>query len=302
MSSRLLRNIWLKVSALMLAIVTWWSVQYSIKTTEAFEYHIRLVLLPNVVEKNISPKRFAVTVSGPNETVKAFRNVKHEYIIDLTKKREGKSLLRTIDRSRIELLPKLTIKSLSHKNINIDLDLLVQRELQVEVDSVGNPAPGFDVIEKFARPSRVFLELPQEASENVSTITTAPINITDLSFTVVDRVALIHPLDKTKRLPTFVDATIIIKPKIIERKYDDIPLLIMRPPDDSREVNIDNDKISVTLRGRADIMETFDKAGIVVYIDITKHKAGEYDLVPSAEAIEGIISIKPESVKYTINP
>ena len=302
MSSRLLRNIWLKISALALAIVTWWSVQYSIVTTEAFEYHIRLVLPPNVVEKNIYPKTFTVTVSGPNETVKAFRNVKHEYTIDLTEKREGKSLLLDIDRSSIELLPKLTIKSLSHKNINIDLDILVQRELQVEVDMVGNPAPGFDVTEKFARPSRVFLELPQEASESLSTIMTAPINITDLSSTVIGRVALIHPLNKTKRLPTSVDATIIIKPEIIERKYDDIPLLIMRPPDDNREINIDNDRISVTIRGRADIMETFDKAGITVYLDITKQKAGEYDLVPSVEAIEGIISIKPESVKYTINP
>jgi hypothetical protein len=302
MATRLLRNIWPKAAALVLAILTWWGVRQTIETTEVFDYQVRLVLSPDVVVSSISPKVFEVTISGPNETIRAFHNLKHEYVIDLTETREGKTLLATIDSTRIELLPELVIESFSHEAINIELDVLVQKELPVVLEITGEPAPGYAVGETFVLPSHKLLELPQEAAKGISQISTAPIDVTDRSETIVDRAGLVDPIDKTKRLETYVDVTILIEPELIDKEFNDIPVLLMRSPDDDRDVTIENDKISVTLRGRADIMETFDKSDIKVYIDITEQKAGEYDLAPLVEPIEGIVSVKPDAVRYAINP
>ncbi len=302
MGPRLLRNIWLKVLALVLAILTWWGIRQTIETTGVFEYQVRLVLSPDVVVSSIFPKVFEVTISGPNETIKAFHNLKHEYVIDLTETREGKILLAAIDRSKVELLPELVIESFSHEGINIKLDILVQKELPVKLDITGEPAPGYAVGDTFVLPSHKLLKLPQEAAKGISEISTAPIDVTDKFETIVDKVALVDPLDNTKRLEVFVDVTILIEPEMVDKEFNEIPILLMRSPDDNRDVTIENDKISVTLRGRADIMETFDKSNIKVYVDITDQKAGEYDLAPLVEPIEGIISVKPESVRYAINP
>ena len=304
MASRIFRNIWLKISALILAVLTWWGVHNSMETSESFTYTVRLFLPPNIKAKEVSPETFRVTVTGPNEAVKAFRSTRHIYIIDLGTVKENETAIRIvdIDQTAIDIPPSLSIAALSDEKVTITLDPLVQKELVVECDITDKPAPGYVIVGKSIRPSRIPWELPFKDSKSISRIMTAPVSVSAATANVVDRLALVDPLDSTKRLNVYVDVTIIIQPDFIEKEFKDIPITVLRSPNDRREVLLESEKISVTLRGRRDIMETFDKTKLKVFLDITKQEAGDFDLQPIVQPVEGVASIKTESVKYTIKP
>ena len=308
MASRIFRNIRLKIFALLLAIVTWWGVQRSMETTENFTFKVVIELPPDVEDVkilSIKPEKFTVTVSGPIETIKAFRYLEHKYVMDLKDITEGKSLRRPIRDSRIQLLPKMKVVSLSPQDIDIDLDKFIQKGFPVEVQTTGDPAPGYRVTgEEFVSPRRIFLNVPRRKIGSTDVIKTAPIDITGGTANIHDKVALIDPLDKEQKrtLPILVDVVIFIRPELVEKKFESIPVHVMRRSGDMREVTVEDENISVTIRGRADIMETFDKSKIRIYIDITDQAPGEYTEVPIAEHIDGIESIVPESVKYEIKP
>jgi hypothetical protein len=304
MGSRLFRNIWLKVSALLLAVLTWWSVHNSMETSEDFTYNVRLLLPPNIKAKVVTPALFIITVSGPNENVKAFHSVKHEYLIDLTTFKGSETTVQVIeiDKSAMGIPPTLSIKAVSNQKITITLDPLIQKELKVECDITDKPAPGYIITGKSVRPSHLMRELPSKDAKSIDSIKTVPITVSAATTSINDKVALIDPIDSEKRLDVFVDVLINIEEDLREIEVKDIPVLVLKSPADKKQVILETNRISVTLRGRKDIIETFDKAKLLAFLDVTKQQEGEYNLQPLVFPIEGITQVKTESVKYTIKP
>ena len=301
MWSRLTRNIWLKLSALALALLTWFTVRNSIETTEDFVFEVKPDLPTDIVATDISPRVFTVTAFGPAGTIKTVREFKHDHVIDLKNVHGQRTIELSITPKDITGLPGLQIKRISPDKVTIDLDVVIRKNLEVEADVVGAPAPGYTVTGKSVRPSRVFLEMPKQTADKLTEVKTAPVNIEGAKSTVVVRVPLIDPVTPSKTLESYdVQVSVEIRPEIVEKKLEDIPVFIMRSPDDKRTVTLDKKKIAVTVRGRADIMETLDVSAIQVYVDITGQSDGTYNLQPSVKPIEGIISITPELVSYTI--
>jgi hypothetical protein len=304
MFSRLFKNIWLKISALLLAVLTWWGVHNSMETSEDLIYRVRLNLPPNINAKDISPSQFVVRVSGPNEAVKAFRAANHEYLIDLSTFKGDEATIQVIEinRSAIEIPLSMSIQDIPNPKIRITLDPLIQKELRVECNITDKPAPGYLLTGKLVRPSRITRVLPSKDAKTITKIWTVPITVSAATTSIIDRVALIDPLDPSRTLDDFVDVIITIEPDLAEKSFKDIPVLVLHSPEDKREVILDSVKISVTLQGRRDIIETLDKSKLLVFLDITKQEAGEYDLQPSIQPLEGISFTKKDSVKYTIKP
>ena len=302
MASRIFKNIWLKITALILAFLTWLGVHYSMEMTESFIYTVQVMLPSNVKAKEVYPEAFSVSVSGQNEAIKEFRSLKHVYIIDLSSIKEDEAVKRiiSIDKNLLNIPSSLKINSISDDKINILLDPLVQKELTVECDIVDKPAPGYIISGISVRPSRIPMILPSKEAISISKIMTVPISVSSSTSSIVDRVALVNPLDPSKRLDLFADITIVIQPDFLEIEFKDIPVAILCAPNDKREIILNSDKISVTLRGRRDAMETFDKSKIKVYLDVVKQEEGDFELQPVVQPIEGISIIKVQPVRYTI--
>ncbi len=300
-------NYELKLIAFVLAIVTWWLIRGEITKETSYPIAVEVKIPENMILREQSAKEVEVTIRGPNEVIKGPRTEETitldltEEAKDIEKEKGTATIIKTIDEKNIPIPRRTKLVSHSPEKIKVTIDILVKRWLPIEVTTLGSPADGYsvDMTRTTARPSIYTFQLPRGELTEIRTIKTDPVNIAGKKANVKDRTYLVNPLTNEK-LSDMVDVEVAIVPDMSEREFNNIPVKVMKTPENNKKIEITPSEINIKVKVRTDVLKTLDKSKINAYINITDQQLGEYTLIPIISPIEGLVPEEVPSVKVNI--
>jgi hypothetical protein len=229
-SARKLQRIWtkdwvLKFVSLLLATVLWYFVGGEDTVDKNVTVPIEIINLPrDLVISNQFKKDIEVTVSGPRSVITEMTNRAVTRQINLSNATPGTNVVEN-DIDSIPVPRGITVLRIQPSSIILSLDKLIQKQFQVMPVTTGDVAAGYEFKELNMSPDAITITGPQTILSHVDALLTDVIDINgmkdsrqfqvplDLDSTIVDLIG-----------ETSVTADIVIHPKMVEKKINNIPV------------------------------------------------------------------------------
>lgn len=180
------------------------------------------------------------------------------------------------------------------------------RAVPVLVQTVGNPAQGYESVGSVANPATVLLDGPDEALADVLSVVTAPIDIDGASATVSTRSGL-QDLPADVRVVSPVDGQVVavvqIRPRGVTQLLGDLPVGVSTIPE-GFTASIEPDTLGVVVFAAEETMAGLSGAEISVSVSADGLGAGRHQLRPSVTVPPEVqwIRTDPEFVVVTLEP
>ncbi len=183
-------NFTYKMLAVLIAVFLWFFA-HSEKTSEVtLKIPILINNMPaDEVIINDIPGYIEVTLSGPSSSVFNYANSKPVYRINLIKTDVGNYIF-NISPAEFNLPSGIKIDTIYPNSINISLDRIVSRTVDVGVSIVGNPPDHHELKGIITEPDKVTVIGPSTIISNISVIMTIPVDISKFRDTITLMVPL----------------------------------------------------------------------------------------------------------------
>ena len=204
-------NFTYKVLAILMAMFLWFFA-HSEKTTQVtLKIPIVLNNLPSdEVIINDVPRYIEVTVSGPSSAIFSYVDSKPVYKINLIKTDVGNYIF-NISPSEFNLPGGVKVESIYPSSINISIDRIVSRVVDVGVSIVGNPETDYELKGIVTEPDKVTVIGPSTVISNINVIMTVPVDISKFKNTI----ALMVPLSTSNyKMVTVQPQAIVVMFKV----------------------------------------------------------------------------------------
>ena len=183
------RNLWLKVTSLVLAVMLWFFVVSKGLSVVVIDVPIGFKDIPANLEVVDSPKTIGVTIEGQERLLKKLRQEDIRAIIDLSNVKKGKTFL-SVAPDNITVPRTLTVNEISPQTINLMIEEKATKHVQVKPIIIGSPLQGFLIKGIEVEPRMIEIKGPESAIEKVYFIRTEPIDITGITSTLQYRAYL----------------------------------------------------------------------------------------------------------------
>jgi len=202
-----------------------------------------------------------------------------------------------------------------------------ERTLPVRVQLQGKPRQGFEIVDRRIMPTQVRVQGPEcvikeleyvEAdefwvSDIESDLETEIALVAERSYELPDGMKVMVPL---KLSPSKVTLRVTVSPQEKERRFPDVPVVFLMPPDFPYEVGIrkEEGKVTVVVRGLPQNLERLEADSLVAYVDLRGLEEEDVGSggSPYRETVKVIqpldiplsgIRTEPETVRFTLkNP
>lgn len=180
------------------------------------------------------------------------------------------------------------------------------RSVPVLVQTVGNPAQGFETVGSVANPATVLLDGPDEVVADILSVVTAPIDISGATETVSVRTAIVG-LPPDMRVVNPVDGTVVavvqIRPRGVTQLLSDIPVRVRDVPD-GYTATIEPDAIGVVVFAAEETTANISGDEISVSVSAEGLGAGRHQLRPRVTVPPEVqwLRTEPEIVVVALNP
>lgn len=204
-------NFTYKMLAIFIAMFLWFFA-HSEKTTQVtLKVPLLLNNLPaDEVIINDVPRYIEITLSGPSSSIFNYVDSKPVYKINLIKTDVGNYIF-NISPSEFELPSGVKIESIYPSSINISLDRIVSRVVDVGVSVVGNPDPHYELKGIVTEPDKVTVIGPSTIISNINVVMTVPVDISRFKNTI----ALMVPLSTSNyKMVTVQPQAIVVMFKV----------------------------------------------------------------------------------------
>lgn len=174
----------------------------------------------------------------------------------------------------------VTVESISPAQIQVMLEELVRAELPVNAVVAGDPAPGFDIVDKRVEPPTVVVVGPRSRVAMLESLATEVVNVAGQSGPVTRQVAVVtnDPLVNTADLER-VRLTITIEETPVVLEVADVPVRIVNA---EYRVDINPVDVGVMLRGPPSLIAGLRANNLRVTIDVggLTPRADDYSVAP----------------------
>jgi hypothetical protein len=301
----ILKNKWLKLLAVFLAVLTWiYVIQQSYKPLDFEEVPVRFVGLKTTIDGvtreyfilSRTWSKLEVTISGPANAMAQLRESKLVAEVNVAQRLKG-GFPDTTDAPRpvtidiepediLNLPPNTKVSEIKPKAITITLDEIDERQIKVEIDPKsdlrGEVQRGLRMVKPYAEPLRVMVRGPRSVLADLHEIHPMPVpigNVTEaltlLPERLLDRRAMINNrlVDCLRPAPPKVTVWIEVLPRWETAKIKDIPINIRGWPNMAYNV-LDVTKTrpflmlpEVEIRGPGPKAE-LEKTKLIAYLDL----------------------------------
>jgi len=180
------------------------------------------------------------------------------------------------------------------------------RSVPVLVQTVGNPAQGYEIVGSVANPATVLLDGPDETLADILSVVTAPIDVEGATDTVNSRTALqalpvdvgiVNPIDGS------VVAVVQIRPRGVTQLLNDLPISIMAVPDGFTAL-IEPTSLGVVVSASEDTLANLSGREISTSVSVAGLGAGRHQVRPSVTVPPEVqwLRTEPEVVVVTLIP
>ena len=190
-----LNEIGLKILAVVLAVILWFSMTYLSESQIAYSVPIAFEnLTKTMVVREADTRDVLITLNGPLSTLKNLRPKDIKVGLDLSKAREGRQIF-SIRKGDVLVPGGVKIENLKPDYIVVELDKVVEKQLRTVV-KLGEKWEGIYRVASWY-PQRVSVEGPQDLLDTNGAVETIPV---DGDFTQQDEVLTV-PLNTKAFFP-----------------------------------------------------------------------------------------------------
>ncbi|MBI4690226.1 MAG: hypothetical protein HY754_08180 [Nitrospirae bacterium] len=188
MKKLLLENIWMKIAAVILAVVLWFFVTSRGQSEISMEVPLELRNIPGGLESvKQSIKAVSINIKGQERLI---RNIKPSDVrvnLDLSKAKKGKGTY-YIGKDNVKVPSTMAVTNLNPSSVMIDLEETVIKTVPVQPVITGRPTRGFFIGSVEINPKEVTIEGARAEVGRIKSLRTEPIDIADLDETYVQDV------------------------------------------------------------------------------------------------------------------
>jgi len=223
----LTRNVWLKVSSLLLATSVWAWVQSGQVIERRTRAKIDWSLPEDLVSVDALPKTVVVTVSGPQGRVRGVDRSRLRLHVDLSDAEPGTHAVDLVSRELAGLSQGLTLVQLNPPALDIELEAPLTRRVRIKPLVMGEPAEGYQRHTVRAEPETVEIRGPTSLVRGISEVPTDIIDISGAQETRVSEVPLAIK-EKTVRPVSLrtVEVQIQVDAIMSTREFDEVPVVV----------------------------------------------------------------------------
>ncbi len=217
-----MRNLGLKVSALLFALIVWAVLAGKERTytQKTLQIPVEVAnIAPNIDIKNIRPEWIQITVLGNGSRMVKLTAEDFLCRIDLQNVTEMTKL--SFFSEDLLVMPKnisLSLVSIHPKMIEVAIEEFITRDIPVKVRFKGKLPAGLQLAETRIIPERITLKGSKSQINHVQAILTEEIDLSAIRSTVSRHLTLIPDKYVPLGTTTGVDVTLIINPPLSETK------------------------------------------------------------------------------------
>lgn len=252
----------------------------------------------------VVPEVSEVTVSGPKRLVdNVARVVLPVDIGDRTDDFTADFIPVALDNAGRPIPEVGVLPSLVSTAVEVDLR---GRSVPVLVQTVGNPAQGYEIVGSVANPSTVLLDGPDEALANILSVVTAPVDIDGASETVNMRTGL-QELPPDVRVVNPIDGSVVavvqIRPRGVTQLLNDLPVTIVDVPQ-GFTATVEPQALGVVVFASEETMANLRGNDISTSVAAVGLGAGPHQVRPSVMVPPEVqwLRTDPEVVTVTLRP
>ncbi|MBI3314080.1 MAG: hypothetical protein HYZ83_07580 [Candidatus Omnitrophica bacterium] len=295
-----------KLISLLLAIGLWYYAvgEEGIEVTRTVPLKIK-VKNPHMSVLSVSTPAVDVTLQAPRALLNEMTSheIYAEHEIGDEAKTAGEYSFR-LETGEVKV-PKTEVRvvRIQPPVIEVSLDELIVQKLEIKPDFVGEPAVGYQVVtgEIQLNPNAVLIEGPKGELEKLDAIKTEKIHLIGRIRSFRITVGLALPQNVKTLSEALIDAYVPIKEESGEKKFENVPVLVLKPNQKNLQAEINPAEVSFTLRGSKSQIDKLSADQIQTYIDVTVLEAGTHE-IPLKMLLPSDVSLKddPLSVKVTL--
>jgi len=299
--------------SLVLAVCIWAYVN-RIRTEErVMDAHVDLQFsrgweLSAPVAKNVK-----VTLSGPRDVMEGLQadQLRFAPLIEISDAETGSVFTRRVDLKGDMLLgmpQEVVVRSISPSSLELRLARLVKRYVRVDVETKGQPAPGYEVGRIMYEPHYVPVWATADVFTGDEVVKSSPLDLTGKNEFFSRTVGLqsLHLNGKVIEVQDSLFAQVDIVEKKETRVLENVPvrLLLGSPLEKIGAFVMNPAQVNVTVQGRPDLVKALALSAITIYVDtrdLGTSTQGTSVLKCNALAPEGITvqSILPPEITWT---
>ena len=305
MHLNLLHNSKLKAMSLLLAVLSWGVVKQitnNDKTIDNVPVQIRL------------PEGWAIRGVDPNEVQVTFRGTREALLLLDERTVQVMADLRESEfeaEKNVEIQPRQVtytgssarIIDITPDTLNIRLDMEGRKQLPVVVNRSGEPPEGLKIESIEADPKLATLYGSQDLLENITSLQTAPLTLSDKVQSFEQRLDILPPTEEwVGRIdPPRVRVRVGLAGLVEDRTFTDIPILLYHPAGEtvSGAFRSVPETVDVFLQGSPQLLDKVDVSQINAFVsareaNATEEKQSVRVLAPPGVAVLGV---RPPSVR-----
>jgi len=305
MWSLIFKNLPLKLGALFLALLLWFHATTDQIHEYTFQYPLKIVNLPeNLILAEGIPSFAQVLIQGKGkQLIKFIFTKKNEIEIDGSDFR-AKQVKYKLPIERINL-PKeegLVIKEIvSPKDLNLKIDYLVKKKVKVIPEVEISIEPDFLQKGKLRiQPEEITISGPRRFVRLIKSAYTEKRVFSNLKESINEKIKLISPEDyNVEYSPEEVTLWVNVE-KGAKREFENIILDLTGIPKD-KEVEVEPERINLTLLGQEEIMDNLDSEEIKASLDL-KGVWGKKKLAPRISVPKEVklMNFSPDSFEVEV--
>ena len=223
-------------------------------------------------------------------------------MVDLTTARPGRRIFH-LTLGQVRAPYGVEVTQVAPGTVSLLFEPSVTRNVPVVPIVEGDPAPGYAVGTVSTDPPSVVVTGPESALKNLREATTEPVSVAGATRSVRE-IVNVAVADSSLRMKPSATAvvTVEVSPVPVDRPIKDVAGEGPRRRARSRDRQVVPSAVSLSVRGRRDLVEGLAPASLNVFVDVAGLRPGRYNLPVSVEAPRDVEvqRIEPATVRVRI--
>jgi YbbR domain-containing protein len=293
------RNFWLKLAAVVLGTLLWFTVSGSQVERRVPAVQVQYRNLPASLEITDQVESVDVHVRGVESQITALQPGELVVVVDLRGEKEGSRRL-SLRTDQVKAPLGVEVTQVDPGVVPVTLERSGTLEVPVQPLTEGDPAPGFVVTEVSSDPPRVTAVGPERRLLPSTRAVTDRVSVTGANKAVsaLVPVGIEDALLRLKQQTT-ARVTVRIEPAGTRSVTARV---VVRNLSSGLQARVDPESVSLMLRGASRILAALETSAVVPYVNLTGLEPGVHDLNVNVDpdARFALVEVRPSTVTVRI--
>ncbi|MFH0908464.1 MAG: CdaR family protein [bacterium] len=302
-------NRWLKVAALLLAIILWYAIREAI-SSEAMIKNVRLNVVTEdgwaVLDQSVPD--VDVLFRGSEEDLRYLNRDQIEVKVNMRgrRSREG-TVVVSLSPDHVKAPAGARAIRVDPNEITLSLDRKDDKEVPVKAEVMGTPPEDYEVSKVVCTPATVVVHGPRQRLAMVNVVRTEPIDLEGRlrSFNLKRSIAPLGTSWSARVEPETVDVRVSIVQRTTRTDIENVRVSALVKPNSRDGVQFWPPTVRVTLSGRTELIGNVQKDRLLAFVDCSSLERGSRVSLPVRVPVGAgldVVAIDPPMVSAEIEP